>query len=107
MDLIDTNLLHDALSAAHTYTIQPELVSQLARPRIPELSASNSINPMEALKTYLNNREDLKDIAASMLEAAHKLLADDGEISISPATDEQQSQNQVLVGGVDTQLSFL
>ena len=107
LDLIDTNLLHDALSAAHTYTIQPELVSQLARPRIPELSASNSINPMEALKTYLNNREDLKDIAASMLEAAHKLLADDGEISISPATDEQQSQNQVLVGSVDTQLSFL
>ncbi|UKP00355.1 exonuclease subunit SbcD [Nostoc sp. UHCC 0870] len=74
IDLIDNSALHSALSAAHTYTIQAELVSQLARPRIPELSASSSIDPMEALKTYLQNREDLKDIAGSMLEAAENLL---------------------------------
>ncbi|QSJ14516.1 exonuclease SbcCD subunit D [Nostoc sp. UHCC 0702] len=80
LDLIDNPALHAALNSAHTYTIQPELVSQLARPRIPELSASSSIDPMEALKTYLNNREDLKDIAASMLEAAEKLLGDDVEV---------------------------
>ncbi|HEY9799166.1 MAG TPA: exonuclease SbcCD subunit D [Leptolyngbyaceae cyanobacterium] len=77
MDVIDSASLHTALSPAHTYTIQAELVSQLARPRIPELSASSSIDPMEALKTYLQNREDLKDISASMLEAAEKLLAVD------------------------------
>ncbi|MEH2119402.1 exonuclease SbcCD subunit D [Nostoc sp.] len=88
MDLIDSSSLHTALSAAHTYTIQAELVSQLARPRIPELSASSSIDPMEALKTYLNNREDLKDIAASMLEAAQKLLADDVEVWLEAATSE-------------------
>ncbi|MHC5723369.1 MAG: exonuclease subunit SbcD, partial [Nostoc sp.] len=58
MDLIDSSSLHTALSLAHTYTIQAELVSQLARPRIPELSASSSIDPMEALKTYFNNLED-------------------------------------------------
>ncbi|MBK1989306.1 exonuclease SbcCD subunit D [Sphaerospermopsis aphanizomenoides BCCUSP55] len=80
LDLIDNSSIHQALSAAHTYTIQPELVSQLAKPRIPELNASSSIDPMEALRTYLNNREDLKDIATSMLEAAENLLADDGEI---------------------------
>jgi DNA repair protein SbcD/Mre11 len=80
LDLIDNASLHTALSNAHTYTIQPELLSQLARPRIPELSASSSIDPMEALKTYLNNREDLKDIAGSMLEAAQKLLADETEV---------------------------
>ncbi len=79
LDLIDNSSLHDALTSAHTYTIQPELVSQLARPRIPELSASSSIDPIEALKTYLNNREDLKEIAASMLEAAQKLLGDNEE----------------------------
>lgn len=79
LDLIDSSSVHDALTSAHTYTIQPELVSQLARPRIPELSASSSIDPIEALKTYLNNREDLKEIAASMLEAAQNLLGDDGE----------------------------
>lgn len=78
LDLIDNASIHKALSTAHTYTIQPELVSQLAKPRIPELSASSSIDPMVALKTYLNNRDDLKDIAASMLEAAENLLAADG-----------------------------
>ncbi|MEH1849606.1 MAG: exonuclease SbcCD subunit D [Nostoc sp.] len=88
MDLIDSSSLHTALSPAHTYTIQAELVSQLARPRIPELSASSSIDPMEALKTYLNNREDLKDITASMLEAAQKLLADDVEVWLEAATSE-------------------
>jgi DNA repair protein SbcD/Mre11 len=88
LDVIDNASLHSALSTAHTYTIQPELVSQLARPRVPELSASSSIDPMEALKTYLNNREDLKDIATSMLEAAHKLLADDVEVWLESATNE-------------------
>ncbi len=52
-------------------------MSQLARPRIPELNASSSIDPIEALKTYLNNREDLKDIATYMLEAAQELLGDE------------------------------
>ena len=88
MDLIDSSSLHTALNLAHTYTIQAELVSQLARPRIPELSASSSIDPMEALKTYLNNREDLKDIAASMMDAAHKLLTDDVEVWLEAATSE-------------------
>lgn len=88
MDLIDSSSLHTALSPAHTYTIQAELVSQLARPRIPELTASSSIDPMEALKTYLNNREDLKDIAASMMDAAQKLLADDVEVWLEAATSE-------------------
>ncbi|MFN6567641.1 exonuclease SbcCD subunit D [Dendronalium sp. ChiSLP03b] len=89
LDIIDNASLHTALNSAHTYTIQPELISQLARPRIPELSASSSIDPMEALKTYLNNREDLKDIAASMLEAAEKLLTDDVEIWLEATTHEQ------------------
>ena len=84
LDLIDNSSLHQALSAAHTYTIQAELVSQLAKPRIPELSASSSIDPMSALKTYLNNREDLQEIMPSMLEAAHNLLADDEGILLVP-----------------------
>jgi len=71
---IETASLHRALSNAHTYTIQPELVSQLARPRLPEMGVGNSIHPLEALKTYLDNRNDLKDIATGMLEAAQKLL---------------------------------
>ncbi|WP_074163383.1 exonuclease subunit SbcD [Nodularia spumigena] len=88
MDIIDSASIHTALTPAHNYTIQAELVSQLARPRIPELTASSSIDPRSALKTYLNNREDLTDIAASMLEAAEKLLANDVEIWLEGATIE-------------------
>ncbi|MBE9230850.1 exonuclease SbcCD subunit D [Cuspidothrix issatschenkoi LEGE 03284] len=85
LDLIDNSSLHNALSVAHSYTIQPELISQLAKPRIPELNASSSIDPMEALKTYLNNREDLKEIAPFMLEAAQNLLTDDEVILLVPS----------------------
>ena len=84
LDLIDNSSIHQALSIAHTYTIQAELVSQLAKPRIPELTASSSIDPMSALKTYLNNREDLKEIMPSMLEAAQNLLTDDEGIYLVP-----------------------
>jgi len=84
LDLIDNSSLHQALSTAHTYTIQAELVSQLAKPRIPELTASSSIDPMSALKTYLNNREDLQEIMPSMLAAAENLLTDDEGILLVP-----------------------
>lgn len=102
LDQIDTASLHRALSNAHSYTIQPELVSQLARPRLPELNASSSIDPMEALKTYLDNREDLKDIAAPMLEAANKLLAAEVEAWL-PTGTEQESE----VSNTNAQLRLL
>jgi DNA repair protein SbcD/Mre11 len=43
---------------------------------------------MDALKTYLNNREDLKEIATSMMEAAHKLLTDDVPMWLKGAANE-------------------
>ena len=104
LDLIDNASLHEILTLAHTYTIHPELVSQLARPRVPELSASSSIDPMEALKTYLNNREDLQDIAGSMLEAAHKLFGNDAEDLLDSADSET---NQNLTASDNTQLRLL
>ena len=82
LDLIDNAELHALLSEAHSYTIQPELVSQLARPRLPELNANNSIEPLDALKTYLASREDLKDVAESMLEAAQGLLGGAEEVLV-------------------------
>jgi len=95
LDLIDTASLHKALSDAHTYTIQAELVSQLARPRLPELNSSASMGPLEALKTYLDNREDLKDLAAEMMEAAQSLLVGDGE-SCSVLEIESNGQLRLL-----------
>lgn len=77
LEAIDTAQLHRALGEAHTYTIQPELVSQLARPRVPELEAGSAIDPLEALKTYLESREDLRGLQADLMEAAAGLLAGD------------------------------
>ena len=95
IDLIDSATIHQALSSAHNYTIQPELVSQLARPRVPELGTSNSIDPLEALKTYLDNRSDLKDIANGMLEAAQQLLAVETQVW-QEADSERQSSEEIL-----------
>ncbi|OLP18757.1 hypothetical protein BST81_08925 [Leptolyngbya sp. 'hensonii'] len=75
LDQIDNRVLHAALSSAHSYTIQPELVSQLARPRLPELGVGNNLDPIEALKAYLVNRADLKDIETDLLTAAQNLLS--------------------------------
>jgi DNA repair protein SbcD/Mre11 len=64
------------LSSAHHYTIQAELISQLSRPRLPELGCSVG-DPLVALSTYLENRPDLQDIATAMIAAANELLAGD------------------------------
>ena len=74
LDLISNLALDKALQTAHSYTIRPELVSQLARPRLPELGLGNTLNPLEALQAYLNNREDLTDIADEMLDMAQTLI---------------------------------
>ncbi|MGF1491668.1 MAG: exonuclease subunit SbcD [Microcoleaceae cyanobacterium] len=75
LEQIDSKAIHQALEPTHTYSIQPELVSQLARPRVPELNANRSLDPIESLKTYLEGREDLHAIEQDMIEAAEKLLA--------------------------------
>ena len=75
LDLINTNAIDRALQTSHSHSIRPELVSQLARPRLPELGVGNTLNPIEALTTYLNNREDLQDIRQDLLEAAEVLLS--------------------------------
>ncbi|NEP20074.1 MAG: hypothetical protein F6J97_24840, partial [Leptolyngbya sp. SIO4C1] len=79
IDQIDAAQLYEALTPAHTYTIHPELVSQLARPRLPELGADNTLEPIAALQTYLASREDLSELADEMLEAAQGLLTEDAD----------------------------
>ena len=76
VELISTATLHEALSTAHHYTIQAELISQLSQPRLPELGCSVG-DPMVALSTYLDNRPDLQDIATAMIAAANELLSGD------------------------------
>ncbi|HEY9665875.1 MAG TPA: exonuclease subunit SbcD [Coleofasciculaceae cyanobacterium] len=99
LDFIDNAAIHQSLSDAHSYTIRPELVSQLARPRLPELGVGSSINPMDALSTYLDNRADLKDISAEMIEAAQHLLAG----YASSKLDLAEPETVQLGGGKDSQ----
>lgn len=75
LDSINNTELQQLLNTAHSYTIKPELVSQLARPRLPELDSGSSIDPLDALKTYLTSREDLLGFQTEMIEAAQLLLA--------------------------------
>lgn len=76
-EALDATLIGDALTTAHSYTIQPQLVTQLSRPRLPELGVDSSLAPMSALKAYLENREDLETLALDILEAAQGLLNQD------------------------------
>jgi DNA repair protein SbcD/Mre11 len=75
LDQIQSHQLHQYLSAAHTYTIQADLVSQLARPRLPELGTGHSVDPLEALKSYLEHQPQLDEIASEMLDTTLALLA--------------------------------
>jgi len=109
LDLIDNSTIHQALSEAHSYTIRPELVSQLARPRLPELGVGSSMNPMDALKTYLESQDNLKDIAADMLEAAQYLLDGQGDswLEVEESGDDKQPASQGGKGNQKTQLRLL
>lgn len=106
LDQIDTPALHHALSLAHSYTIHPELVSQLARPRLPELGVGTSIAPLEALQAYLANREDLRDIEADMLAVAQSLLTRDETAWLEHLETAVESEAE-LVEVQETQLRLL
>ncbi len=85
LDQIDSTALKQALAIAHSYTIQPQLVSQLARPRLPSLGVNTSIDPIAALRTYLEHRDDLHDIANDMLSTAQVLLMGEGLLDVDMA----------------------
>ncbi len=75
LESIPTNELHNYLQAAHKYSMQAELVSQLSVPRLPELGVDSSLDPLSALKTYLEHNQKLKTLAPQMLVAAERLLS--------------------------------
>ncbi len=75
------------------------------------MGIGSSIDPLEVLQTYLASREDLKDIATEMREAAQNLLAADGEAWLDSVGSENKLesgyQHQVLLGDIETQLRLL
>ncbi len=92
LELINVTTLQQALKTAHHRTIRAELVSQLARPRLPELGIGNNLDPMAALCAYLNNREDIKDLLKDMLIAAQNLL--DSDFSSLDIENEMQKSDE-------------
>mgnify|MGYP001794958618 CR=1 FL=1 len=95
VDDIDNSLESEALAGAHSHTIQPQLVRQLSRPRLPELGVDSSLSPMSALQAYLNNREDLSALAPDILTAAQGLLNQDpdSDESITPPEEQELDLN--------------
>ncbi len=90
---IDNGIVSEALTEAHSYTIQPQLVSQLSRPRLPELGVDSSLSPISALQSYLDNREDLRALAPDILEAAQGLLNQDphgDKAIVAPDDDDRE-----------------
>jgi exonuclease SbcD len=67
-------MLQQVLAAAHTYNIHAELVSQLARPRLPELGTGHHLAPLDALKAYIANQPHLEDISTDLVNVAQALL---------------------------------
>ncbi len=72
--LIDLASLHGALALAHTFSIHPELVTQLPRARLPKLGLGQTITPLAALDLYLEQRPDLDGLASELRIAATTLL---------------------------------
>lgn len=87
VELIQDTKVRSALSAAHSYTIQADLVIQLSRSRLPELGVGATITPMEALQAYLINREDLRDLESPILEAARALIGDEQGVMFGSSGD--------------------
>lgn len=106
LDAVDRSALDAALASAHTYTIHPQLVSQLARPRLPELGVETSLDPIVALQAYLNNRPDLETLSEAMINAAQALLNDDTDTGYSLLEDSTPTLQEATLE-LDQQLRLL
>ena len=110
VEMVDNNVVAEALERAHSYSIQPQLVSQLSRPRLPELGVDSSLAPMSALRSYLDNREDLSAIAPDILEAAQGLLNEDpcgDKAIVAPDEDELEANRETAIEEDALQLRLL
>jgi len=92
LDQVDNTVLQQVLATAHTYNIHAELVSQLARPRLPELGTGHHLAPVDALKAYIANQPHLEDIATDMVKVAQALLVAGHLNHEEPEQDELDSK---------------
>lgn len=75
LSAIDEDALRDFAAEALSLRLQPEIVPNQSRARLPELTESSATAPMKALETYLNEiAPDRKD---KLLERAREIFTDD------------------------------
>jgi exonuclease SbcD len=74
MEEIQNDDLRAALHDVHTCTIHPEVISQLAHPRLPALGLGRELSPMDALKTYIDHHPTLHPLTDDLLSAAESLF---------------------------------
>ncbi|MEM1368404.1 MAG: exonuclease subunit SbcD [Cyanobacteria bacterium P01_H01_bin.15] len=92
VETIDQAGLQAALANTHSFALRPEVISQLARPRVPELTAEQAFDPLTALKTYLKTQPDLEELAGEIVSTAEKLLCED-----EPSEEENTVQQLELL----------
>ncbi len=90
---VDPQQLNQWLTSAHTATVTPELINQFDQARWPALASSTPQDPLEVLQTYLQGREELRDLEPELLDAARLLLS---ELSDEPEPETAQTQLRLL-----------
>ncbi|MEM1427188.1 MAG: exonuclease subunit SbcD, partial [Cyanobacteria bacterium P01_H01_bin.130] len=108
LGLINSLELYEKLAIAHSYTVHADLVSQLARPRLPALTNAKPLDPLEALQFYLENRQDLQDMATDLMTAAESLVgytlersseSDESEEDLNDLTESTESSDRLAPSG--------
>ncbi|UFP95721.1 metallophosphoesterase family protein [Gloeobacter morelensis] len=94
IERIDSAGLRQMLEGTFSYQLQPELISQLSQPRVPGLGESCALDPIDALRQYLESRPELADLRLALVEAAEALIK--GDSPGLPDTDECESDAEVL-----------
>jgi exonuclease SbcD len=104
---INLEELQRALAPAFSYQIQPQLISKLAQPRVPGLGENSTLNPVEALKQYLQTQESSDELQRDLITAAQRLLEGEGaqrskiptgqstEIEVDSSTMTQEKLDQL------------
>ncbi|QQE66483.1 nuclease [Leptolyngbya sp. BL0902] len=97
VDQIDSAALVATLASAHTYTVQAHVEAPVHRHRLPDLSPDSTLDPLTALKTYLDSRPEVADLKETLITAATLLLesADDLTLDLPGELDRHDWDNNL------------
>ena len=97
VDQIDSAALAEALSAAHTYTVQAQVDPIAPRHRLPDLGTDSALDPLAALTAYLDSRPDVADLKEAMLAAAALLVENADDLALDLPLDGATLDNEATL----------